>query len=68
MVKQIKAKGIEIIVYEPEMQEKGFSGSQVMLDFSKFKKDCDAILASRRRRDLEDVMDKVFTRDLFGSD
>ncbi len=68
VMKRIKAKGIEIVVYEPEMQEEDFFGSQVVHDLSKFKKDCDIILANRRTLDLEDVMDKVFTRDLFGSD
>ncbi|UOA16519.1 UDP-glucose 6-dehydrogenase (plasmid) [Sulfitobacter dubius] len=57
VMKRIKAKGIEVIVYEPEMQDEDFFGSQVVRDLFKFKKDCDIILASRRTRDLEDVID-----------
>ncbi len=68
VMKRIKAKGIEVVVYEPELAEKEFFGSKVTRDFAGFKEDCDVILANRRTRDLDDVSEKVFTRDLFGSD
>ena len=68
VMKRIKAKGIEVVVYEPEMVEEEFFGSKVTRDLVCFKEDCDVILANRRTRDLDGVMEKVFTRDLFGSD
>lgn len=68
VMKRIKAKGIEVVVYEPEMEEGEFFGSEVTHDLAIFKNDCDVILANRRTNDLDDVPNKVFTRDLFGSD
>jgi UDPglucose 6-dehydrogenase len=68
VMKRVKAKGIEVVVYEPEMVEEEFFGSKVTHDLVSFKEDCDVILANRRTSDLADVMEKVFTRDLFGSD
>ncbi len=68
VTKRIKAKGVEIVVYEPEMEEGKFFGSEVTHDLATFKNDCDVILANRRTSDLDDVLNKVFTRDLFGSD
>ncbi|KZY53812.1 UDP-glucose 6-dehydrogenase [Sulfitobacter sp. HI0054] len=68
VMKRIKAKGIEVVVYEPEMAEEEFFGSKVSRDLVNFKEECDVILANRRTRDLEDVPEKIFTRDLFGSD
>lgn len=68
VMKRIKAKGIEVVVYEPELEDARFFGSKVTHDLAAFKAECDVILANRRTADLEDVQDRVFTRDLFGSD
>lgn len=68
VMKRIKAKGIEVVVYEPSLKEPDFFRSKIITDVSEFKDMCDVILANRMHSELIDVMDKVYTRDVFGYD
>lgn len=68
IMKRIKAKGIQVVLYEPELKESEFYRSKIINNLDTFKSKSDIIIANRLTTDLQDVLDKVYTRDLFGND
>lgn len=68
IMKRLKAKGIEVVVYEPVLKETEFFRSKVYSDLQQFKQDCDVVVANRLVDEIRDIEHKVYTRDLFGSD
>jgi len=68
IMKRIKAKGIEVVVYEPELDEKEFFHSRVIANLEEFKNISDVVVANRLSDDISDIESKVVTRDLFGKD
>ncbi|MEC8294324.1 MAG: nucleotide sugar dehydrogenase [Pseudomonadota bacterium] len=68
IMKRIKAKGIEVVVYEPALPDEEFYRSRVERDLTAFKADCDLVIANRLTDEIADISNKVFTRDLFGAD
>ena len=68
VIKRIRAQGVQIIIYEPTLQEEYFAGLRVIKDLAEFKKNSDLIISNRMSGELLDVKDKVYTRDIFGND
>ncbi len=68
VIERLKAADINVVIYEPVLEEDEFDGLRVVKDFAEFKQESDVIVANRLNPDLEDVREKVYTRDLFSRD
>ena len=68
VMKRVRAKGVEIVLYEPTLEDDSFFGSEVIRDLEEFKRRSDVIVANRRSKELDDVAHKVYTRDIYGRD
>jgi len=68
VMKRIKARGVEVVVYEPTLESASFYNSRVLTDLTEFKKLSDIIIANRLSKSIQDVREKTYTRDLFGLD
>ena len=68
VMKRLKAKGLEIKIYEPALKETTFFKSEVISDLTLFKESCDLIIVNRASEELNDVTEKIYTRDIFGQD
>ena len=68
VMKRLKAKGIEVVIYEPTLKDDSFYNSKVIRDLDEFKKMSDVIVSNRNSTDIADMQDKVYTRDIYDRD